>query len=78
MIMTSAQGVPVTKSNGLVADYPEPAWASYVLNACVFVGAMVGMIVLGFAADVLGRKKGMVLTLSLAVAGHVQRHQGGH
>ena len=36
----------------IVADFSEPPWARYSLLACVFVGNVLGMLVIGAAADV--------------------------
>lgn len=51
--------------------YPVPGWTDDVLEAIVFVGAMIGMIVMGRAGDILGRPKGMRLTLIMAALGAV-------
>ena len=67
VIMTSCAGLTCAVGQG--GDYPEPSWAKYVITPVVFVGSMAGMIGLGFLADVLGRKLGMVVTLSLVVIG---------
>lgn len=70
-VMTADNGLVIPKDNtaGLVSDFPEPAWAHFALLGLVFVGAMIGMIGMGWVGDVLGRRAGMVLTLSLVVAG---------
>lgn len=51
------------------ALYAEPVWSEKVTLAAVFVGAMVGMLVMGRLGDILGRIKAMRLTLALAVLG---------
>jgi hypothetical protein len=51
--MTSCAGLSC--GPGEAGDYPAPGWAKYVITPVVFVGAMAGMIGLGFLADVLGR-----------------------
>eukprot|EP00051_Salpingoeca_urceolata_P016761 m.224672 g.224672 ORF g.224672 m.224672 type:complete len:497 (-) comp18772_c0_seq3:22-1512(-) len=53
----------------LTADFPEPAWANYVLLGSVFAGAVVGMCLMGYLGDVLGRKKAMLTTVALTVIG---------
>lgn len=50
-------------------DYPEPEWASYVLLGVVFVGAVCGMLVMGYLGDLIGRRRAMVVTLTLNVVG---------
>ncbi|KAF0720562.1 Aste57867_202 [Aphanomyces stellatus] len=39
------------------------------ISACSLVGAIVGQLIFGYIGDVLGRKKGMILTLGLSVLG---------
>jgi MFS transporter, PHS family, inorganic phosphate transporter len=51
------------------ADYPEPAWAVKSLLAMVFTGSVVGMFTMGYIGDLLGRRIGMILTLSFVVVG---------
>lgn len=51
--------------------YPVPKWTDDVLEAIVFVGAMIGMIVMGRVGDVLGRTRAMRLTLMMAALGAV-------
>ena len=68
-VMTSHWDKTVTKDNGLVADYPEPAWASKALPGTVFAGAIAGMICMGYIGDRIGRRRGMVLTQALVVVG---------
>lgn len=58
----------VVESDDL-ADYPEPVWASKTLLAMVFVGAILGMFSMGYVGDVLGRRTGMLVTLSFVVVG---------
>jgi len=67
--MTAARGVLPDKTNGLSADYPEPAWAKFALVGAVFAGSFVGMIALGYVGDVYGRRAGMIATLALVVLG---------
>ncbi len=42
----------------------------------VFAGAVTGMMVMGYLADVIGRRKAMIFTLSLTVAGSVRKRKG--
>ena len=48
---------------------PLQLWAKNTLLGAVFAGAMVGMVVMGSVGDVLGRRAGMLLTLSFVVVG---------
>jgi len=50
-------------------DYPKPAWVSSTLLGTVFVGAVVGMVTMGYAGDKLGRRKAFLLTTFLSFAG---------
>jgi len=70
--MTASGGTVIPSDNTdppLVADYPEPHWATFVIMGVVFAGAAVGMVLMGWIGDVVGRRAGMLLTLSLVVAG---------
>jgi PHS family inorganic phosphate transporter-like MFS transporter len=49
--------------------FAPPGWVAYTLLGAAFVGAVVGMVVMGYLGDVLGRRRAMVLTLALQVAG---------
>ena len=49
--------------------YDEPSWSTYTLKGLVFAGAMVGMCVMGYLGDLIGRKRAMIFTLSLTVLG---------
>eukprot|EP00051_Salpingoeca_urceolata_P014577 m.185883 g.185883 ORF g.185883 m.185883 type:complete len:492 (-) comp18125_c1_seq3:85-1560(-) len=51
------------------SDYPPPGWVSYVLLGTVFAGTVVGMCVMGYLGDVLGRRMAMLVTMALTVAG---------
>jgi hypothetical protein len=51
------------------ADFPPPAWAKKTLLAAVFVGNVVGMLIFGYAGDVLGVSKGLVLTTATSFLG---------
>jgi len=50
-------------------DYPEPDWAKYTLLGLVFAGAVAGMLTMGYLGDLLGRRRALLLTLSLTVLG---------
>ena len=56
-------------AKGLSPDLPQPVWAKYSLLGIVFVGTMLGMVLLGFVGDVLGRRTGMLASLGLVVGG---------
>lgn len=71
VLMTSHRDSMVTMSNGLVPDFPEPAWAENALLGSVFAGAAVGMVGIGLISDRIGRRRGMVLTQALVVGGAV-------
>lgn len=51
------------------SSLPPPAWVKYSLLGAVFAGALVGMTVMGYLGDVLGRRRAMLVTLSLVVLG---------
>ncbi len=51
--------------------FAPPGWVHYVGLGTVFVGAVLGMLGMGYLGDVLGRKRAMVFTLCLQVAGAV-------
>lgn len=69
-IMTSAQDVPTDDdSSGLTPDFPEPVWAKYTILGLVFAGAVFGMLVMGYVGDAIGRRAGMITTLSFVVVG---------
>ncbi|CAK4677066.1 unnamed protein product [Aphanomyces euteiches] len=40
-----------------------------LISACCLVGAIVGQLIFGYIGDVMGRKKGMILTLALSILG---------
>lgn len=66
--MRSYRGIPVPDgATDMVGDYPEPSWAAHALLGTVFAGAVAGMISMGYIGDHIGRRKGMVLTLSFVV-----------
>ena len=69
VIMSSHCDAPVTKSNGLSPDFPEPPWAQNALLGAVFAGAAIGMVVVGAIGDAIGRHRGMILTQALVVGG---------
>ena len=48
---------------------PPPSWVKYTLLGAVFAGALVGMTCMGYLGDVLGRRRAMLMTLSLVVVG---------
>eukprot|EP01051_Picozoa_sp_SAG22_P015292 SAG22_NODE_1975_length_3221_cov_2.215247_4_plen_283_part_00 len=51
--------------------FAQPKWVHYVGLGSVFVGAVLGMLVMGFLGDLLGRKRAMVVTLAIQVLGAV-------
>jgi PHS family inorganic phosphate transporter-like MFS transporter len=70
-MMTTYQGTQVSAGSGLVSDFPEPAWAKLALVGAVFGGSFVGMIIMGYVGDILGRRVGMMTTLLFVVLGAV-------
>jgi PHS family inorganic phosphate transporter-like MFS transporter len=61
--------LPSKPGPGQSADYPEPDWAVKSLLAMVFAGSVAGMFCMGYVGDLLGRRIGMILTLSFVVVG---------
>ena len=57
------------KGSSTPADFPEATWAVNALKGIVFAGAFCGMIAMGYIGDLLGRRMGMMTTLSLVVVG---------
>ena len=51
--------------------YAPPGWVQYVLLGAVFVGAVVGMLVMGYLGDLIGRRRAMVLTLAFQSFGAI-------
>merc|ERR1740130_1098909 len=49
--------------------YPRTLTQSSVLKSLVFAGAITGQLTMGFAGDVLGRRRAMLLTNSFSVLG---------
>ena len=46
-----------------------PSWASSATSSSVFAGSIIGMLVMGFLGDAIGRKRAMLITLSVAAGG---------
>lgn len=51
------------------SQYPQPGWVKNTVLGAVFAGALVGMMCMGYLGDVIGRRRAMLLTLSLVVVG---------
>lgn len=51
--------------------YLEPGWSERVVLAVVFLGAMLGMVIMGRLGDVIGRTRALLLTLALTGVGAV-------
>eukprot|EP00931_Biecheleriopsis_adriatica_P045828 TRINITY_DN2625_c0_g1_i12.p1 TRINITY_DN2625_c0_g1~~TRINITY_DN2625_c0_g1_i12.p1 ORF type:complete len:551 (-),score=90.01 TRINITY_DN2625_c0_g1_i12:51-1703(-) len=64
LFMKSASDVPVANE---FADYPEPHWVHTVMKSSVFIGSIVGMLVMGRLGDSVGIKRALILTNSLVV-----------
>jgi len=48
---------------------PEPAWAKDFSNAVGFIGAATGMLIMGVAGDLFGRRKALLFTLVVCALG---------
>ena len=68
-LMVTSQDTYISKTMHVSADFPEPQWAKDALKGIVFAGAFAGMISMGYLGDLLGRRIGMMATLSLVVFG---------
>lgn len=55
--------------DSVAADFPQPQWAKDFLMSVVFVGSIVGMLVMGFLGDLIGVQRALVLTNSFVVLG---------
>lgn len=53
------------------ADLPEPQWAKNALIGTIFAGILTGLFVIGYAADVVGRRAALLLSLSMVVLGSI-------
>ena len=49
--------------------FAPPGWVAYVLLGAAFIGAVLGMVVMGYLGDLLGRRRAMVLTLAFQAGG---------
>ena len=58
-----------SKSNHLSPDFPEPSWAEHTLLGMVYVGTIVGMVVMGYLGDVLSKRRALIVTLTLTLIG---------
>jgi PHS family inorganic phosphate transporter-like MFS transporter len=58
---TLAVAILVSKEQGLPLA-PEPSWAEYLLKGDVFIGASIGMFVMGMLGDHLGRQRALIIT----------------
>lgn len=56
-----------TSSDSNCKDGTQKAWVTSTASAVVFVGAIMGQLLMGYLGDLLGRNYAMVLTLSLVV-----------
>ena len=65
-LSSASVAVAIMSSSGV---YPEPAWAKFVLLGMVFAGAVLGMCVMGYLGDFIGRRKALIVTLLLTVLG---------
>ncbi len=50
-------------------EFPEPTWVPYTLRGLVFAGAVVGMCVMGYLGDLVGRKQALIFTMALTILG---------
>ena len=65
----SDSGVLNNTATPLTPDFHEADWVKRVLLGAVFLGAVLGMITMGYLGDMLGRRKAMLVTLSFVVLG---------
>ena len=54
----------LSKQNGEIPD-----WAESLLTSTVFLGSMIGMLIMGYLGDTIGRRRAMELTLLLTALG---------
>lgn len=50
-------------------EFPKPPWVDKVLPGVVFAGSLIGMCFMGYLGDLLGRRVGLLITLSFVVFG---------
>ena len=55
--------------HSLCEEYPVPTWALSTVPSAAFYGAITGQLSLGYAGDCIGRRRAMILTLSLVACG---------
>lgn len=53
----------------VIPDYPEPEWVHEMLHSGVFIGSIVGMLLMGYLGDIIGIKRALIVTNSLIVIG---------
>lgn len=66
IIMSSSQ---CTSTTSECKEGTQAEWVTGTATATVFVGAIAGQLVMGYVADIIGRNKAMLFTLSLASFG---------
>lgn len=49
--------------------YQQPHWVHYWAKPVIFAGAVIGMLVMGYLGDLIGRKRAMVMTMAIQVFG---------
>eukprot|EP01064_Diplonema_japonicum_P008570 TRINITY_DN16026_c0_g1_i1.p1 TRINITY_DN16026_c0_g1~~TRINITY_DN16026_c0_g1_i1.p1 ORF type:complete len:500 (+),score=98.48 TRINITY_DN16026_c0_g1_i1:38-1501(+) len=67
--LTSSDDSVIGSSESGSGDYPEPQWAKLTLLGAVFAGAVIGMLIMGYLGDLIGRRRAMQTTLSFVVFG---------
>ena len=65
--MTAVDGKAADDDTG--SAYPEPAWAKNSLLGTVFAGILTGLLTMGYVADAVGRRAGLLITNTLVVVG---------
>ncbi len=65
MIMTSHGDRKV--DDEAEADFPEPLWAKDSLLAAIFAGTFLGMLIMGYLGDLIGRSPAMIITQCISL-----------
>lgn len=66
VVLTVMSTTVCTSSESDCKNGDQSAWVHGTATAGVFIGAIIGQLVMGYAGDVLGRTKAMTLTLMIA------------
>jgi MFS family permease len=66
VVLTVMSSSVCTSTDTKCNEGDQAEWVHGTATAGVFIGAIIGQLVMGYAGDVLGRNKAMTLTLSIA------------